>query len=169
MGWLNLLMSPSGAPGIRESLKIALKTNIRRADGSPFEKRAKAIAATLVNRYRFTKRPHVELLTALEAAPFAYLDESRVPNVVPEYVVDQELPNETYPWLDDVMSDTLASFFSDKRSDLESAQTSIFIAMSTGHLDYVHWMKWLDEDIIGLIFDRAKEAGVGELLKKWQR
>jgi hypothetical protein len=68
MGGFKLLLSPGGVSGTRESVKIALRTNFKRVQGSPFEARATAIATTLANRYRVVRRPFNPAALVFEAS-----------------------------------------------------------------------------------------------------
>lgn len=164
MSFWKILTSPGGVEGCRASVEAAVVTNIKRAkEGTPFERRSVAVSEALSTRYKVVKRAFDPPTVLFEAAPLAFQAESRVPQIVAEYVVDQEFPGQSQVWLSELMPELLNDFANAKGTEVTSALGGMFLVLFSVTLVRPHWEKWLPPET------RSKIQDVGGVhaRKRW--
>lgn len=156
MSFWRLLKSPGGVDGCRASVEMAIRTNLKRANqGSTFENCTLAVSTTLRNRYRVVRRTFDELTLLPEASPFGWQPAKEIPELLAEYIVDQEFPGKASSWLDDRMEDILRQLIISDNVQANSAVSAIFLMLNNSSMQAPHWGKWLSESLVGQMYDVA--------------
>lgn len=146
MGWKDLLLSPGGARGTRESVRQQFKRSLSHStQGTHVRRRIGAAFDTLKLRYRVLRKPQSQDTTALEALVFGYLDNDfEAERTLAEYVVYQEHPKDAdRQFVENAIWEALGRLMAAEDDDSLNAKTDLRQAYSDLRTQ-VLWTKWID-------------------------
>lgn len=146
MGWKDLLLSPGGARGTRESVRQQFRRSLSHStQGTKVRRRIGAACDTLILRYRVVKKPQSQETTALEALIFGYLDSDfEAERTLAEYVVYQEHPQDAdRQFVEDAIWEGLGRLMAAEDEDSLNAKTNLRQAFPDLRIE-VLWANWID-------------------------
>jgi hypothetical protein len=145
MGLTDILFSPGGARGTRESVRQAFKRALQQhAQDTPVRRRLNAAFDTLTLRYKVIRKAQRDEFTAIETFPFAWLDNDfEAERTLAEYVVYQEHPRDAdRQFVEDATWEGFANLMKAEDADALQAKSNLRIAYP--HLSGVLWTRWID-------------------------
>jgi len=146
MGWKDLLLSPGGSRGTRESVRQQFRRSLSgSAQGTQVRRRIAATFDTLNLRYRVVRKSHLQDLTILEALPFGYLDNDfEAERTLAEYVVYQEHPQDAdRDFVEGAIWEAFGRLMAAEDEDSLNAKTNLREAFSNLQA-CVLWASWVD-------------------------
>lgn len=146
MGWKDLLLSPGGAQGTRESVRQQFRRSLQYSTHSThLRRRIGAAFDTLSLRYRVIRKPQQPDVTAFEALPFGYLDNDfEAERTLAEYVVYQEHPNAAdRQFVEEAIWEGLSRLIAADDDDSLTAKTNLREAHPNLRT-HILWANWID-------------------------
>lgn len=146
MGWKDLLLSPGGPRGTRESVRQQFKRSLSGSmQETQVQRRIAATFDTLNLRYRVVKKTYSQDITILESLPFGYLDNDfETERTLAEYVVYQEHPHDAdREFVEGAIWEAFGRLMAADDEDALNAKTNLRKAFPNLQ-EQVLWAGWID-------------------------
>ncbi len=155
MGWL----SNANAEQTRAVVKKAFDARLEQMPQEKAEhRRANALIVTLQLRQRTSVTIKQTGLESIDVLPFAYLDDESSGTCFAEYVLFQEFPRDANEALVKVGVNDGVLKLLDDHTEWGMRMQAIMFAKLDEAADLIVWPRWLDEQLLGGIFDAGQNA-----------